>query len=56
MKKPTRKLAVRQETLRTLVNLELCYVNGGEATRDAAGGCPLAQAVAVTVICTIAGG
>ena len=50
MKRPTRKLAVRRETLRTLGQLRLeqalAGVQGG-GTRDEAGGCPTGVVVFV---------
>jgi hypothetical protein len=49
----TRKLALRQETLRALDTLRLTEIRGGEeavevGTRDPAGGCPFAAVVVGT--------
>lgn len=49
MKKPTRKLAVRRETLRALGTLELQGAHGGDVvgTHDEANGCPTGVVAAV---------
>ncbi len=61
MTKSIRKLALRQETLRSLVDVRLREVHGG-GTQDEAGGCPVdgkvvalaASAVVGVATCTAA--
>jgi len=52
MKKPTRKLVLRRETIRTLTNVNLLRAVGGIlSTSDDKSGCVVLAAVAATAAC-----